>query len=94
VWTNLRLASGSQNGGNQTVRKNNKLCLKGVRLHQCGKFTAEIKCNGKKKYLGLHVTKELAAAAYATAADKCFGVFARHGEAANDNVPRSQNRAA
>lgn len=76
-WDNIRDATSSQNQANKRVYKNNKLGLKGVTLHSCGKFQATIQVDGKYKYLGLHDTADLAAAAYAKAANDHFGEFAR-----------------
>jgi hypothetical protein len=76
-WVNLRDATQSQNQGNTTVYKTNKLGIKGIHLHPCGKFRADIMVRGTRKYLGLHVAKELAAGAYATAANENFKEFAR-----------------
>lgn len=72
-WENIRNASGSQNQANKRVYKNNKLGIKGVTLHSSGKFQATV----QDRYLGLFITKELAAAAYANAAHETFGKFAR-----------------
>ncbi len=73
---NLREATRSQNNANTTVRKHNKLGVKGVSV-KCGKYVAHIKINGKKNHLGTHDTIEAAAAAYSKAANDNHGEFAR-----------------
>lgn len=73
-WNNLREATRAQNAANRIVRGKYP---KGVTLHRCGKFQAQIKKNGKKHYLGLFHTAEGAATAYAIAAKQFFGEFAR-----------------
>ena len=59
---------------NSAVFKNNKLGIKGVCLSH-GKYQARVQINGKVKYLGWFVTKELASAAYQKAAKKLHGEF-------------------
>ena len=73
---NLRLASSSQNGANKILKKDNTSGYKGVFKHR-NKWQAQIRVNGKDKYLGLHETPELAHAAYIEEAVKQFGEFAR-----------------
>lgn len=76
--SNLRQGTHSDNGGNRTVQKNNKLGIKGVSKHtQCDSYVAQIKVNGKKINLGSFRTPEKAAEAYKKAAIKYFGRFAR-----------------
>jgi hypothetical protein len=72
---NLRLATGRDlNRANQKVRKDSKSGIKGVNFDsRQGGWRA--RC--KQKTLGVFPTKELAAAAYAKAAYKEFGEFAR-----------------
>jgi hypothetical protein len=77
-WSNLRAATGTQNNANSRVYRNNTSGFKGVcwdRAKQ--KWRAYIQVGGKVKRLGLHVSKEDAASAYGTAAEKYFGEFAR-----------------
>lgn len=76
-WLNLRVASPSQNSANRGPTRKNKSGFKGVSPHVDGKWIATICVNYEKKYLGLHETKEQAAAAYAAAATAYFGEFAR-----------------
>jgi hypothetical protein len=70
---NLRECSRSQNMGNSKVSCNNRLNMKGVRLHKWGKYSARI----RDQHLGMFDTVEEAAAAYAAAAAEAFGPFAR-----------------
>ena len=73
-WVNLRLATRSQNCGNQ-IRKDNKLGVKGVtRLRS--RYCATINKNGKHFHLGVFATIEEASTAYQQAARKLFGPFA------------------
>ncbi len=64
-FENLRLATQPQNMINQPA--------KGIRLHSCGRWTAQIGVNYKQIYLGLFDTKELAHAAYLNAVKQYFG---------------------
>lgn len=85
-WSNIRSASNGQNSANCKVRRTNFLGVKGVRLHECGKYTARICKNGKSYYLGLFDTIEQAVEAYATKAKELFGEFATHENRANIKV--------
>ena len=76
-WSNIRQASHSQNHINTRVYRNNRLGVKGVSLHETGKFVAQIQVNGKFRYLGLYATAVEAKAAYDRAAELGFGEFAR-----------------
>ena len=77
-WENLRLATKSQNAANAKAHKDNASGLKGVCWHLEGrKWAAEIKINRKKVYLGLFDCPAAAHLAYAVAAEKYFGEFAR-----------------
>jgi hypothetical protein len=51
--------------------------VKGVWITKHGKYVAEIRIAGQKKYLGSFDTLQEANAAYARAAKDAFGVFAR-----------------
>lgn len=79
--SNLRLATQSQNQCNARVRKNNKIGVKGVtcRLGLNGKqrYTSEIYYCTKKFSLGTFDSLEEASAAYAAAAERLHGEFAR-----------------
>ncbi len=76
-WENLRQASDSQNSANQKTSKKNMLGIKGVRLHECGRYTARICVGRKSMYLGLFYTPDDARDAYAKKAREIFGEFAR-----------------
>lgn len=78
-WENLREATDSTNRANIKVSKTNELGVKGVRLHECGKYVARIMKNQKSHYLGVFDTLEGAKDAYARAAAEHFGEFARTG---------------
>jgi len=72
---NLRTATTSQNHGNLKAFKNNKLGVKGVSLHKCGKYVAQIKIGKDNIYLGLFSTIEDAKKSYDEAAQLYFGEF-------------------
>jgi len=77
-WSNLRSASQSQNMANVGPRSNNTTGFKGAyfdRRH--GMFFAQIQAEHHTHWLGYFETAEEANAAYAVAADKHFGQFAR-----------------
>jgi len=76
-WTNLRLATYSQNAANSFARPSN-VPLKGVTLEKrTGRYFARIKINYQNIHLGTFDTAEEAHAAYVAAAQKYFGEFAR-----------------
>jgi hypothetical protein len=79
-WSNLRLASHSENGMNKAAKKiyRNGTIRKGVYFHkQASKWAAQIAKDGKVSYLGLFGSAEDAHAAYVAAAGKLHGEFAR-----------------
>lgn len=80
-WVNLREASFSQNQANRRISKNNSSGFKGVYLRveagRSPRWCAVITFCGKKIRVGQFSTKEEAAAAYARAALKYFGEYAR-----------------
>lgn len=76
-WNNLRAADRAQNNANRGLNKNNSSGFKGVRLHKCGRWVARITVNRKEYHLGLFDTAEEAHAAYASAAERFCGEFAR-----------------
>lgn len=63
-WRNLRKATPAEQRQNQSIGSANKTGFLGVRLHKSGKYEANIKANGKAKYLGLFDTPEAASRAY------------------------------
>jgi len=79
VWTNLRLATRSQNQGNsRPIRKTNTSGFKGVSRHpQNQKWVAYINRDGQSTYLGSYDNINHAAAAYRAAALQAFGQFSR-----------------
>lgn len=74
-WVNLREADKTQNAGNVTAHKDNKLGVKGVTKNGSG-YKANIYLDGKQTHLGTFKSKEEAAAAYVVAAQKKFKEFA------------------
>lgn len=75
---NLRMATDIENAQNRKLNANNKTGIKGVRLNcVSGKYMAQISANGIKMHLGSFSTKGTAAVAYAKAALKLHGQFAR-----------------
>jgi len=65
---NLRVVNNRQNKQNIATPKSNTSGFMGVSFHKkSGKWAANIKINGKSKYLGLFDTPELASSAYKSA---------------------------
>lgn len=84
-WSNLRIATNSQNHINKEKQKNNTSGFKGVgfqknRKHLKTPWRVRIKVNKKEIYLGHFSTPEKAALAYNEAAIKYFGEYARLNE--------------
>lgn len=76
--SNLRLATRSQNSHNAKLSKTNRSGFKGVHWHkQAMKWQAGIQLNGRYKSLGLFSDPVEAGRAYAYAAIKYRGEFAR-----------------
>lgn len=73
---NLRQCNHSQNCGNQAVRKNNKLGIKGVSERR-GRFVAAIVKNGQQTMRQGFATAEEAGRAYAQMAEEKFGEFSK-----------------
>jgi outer membrane protein assembly factor BamB len=73
---NLRPATRSQNKANGN-RYRNARGLKGAYRHPAGYWRGQIRVNGKTLHLGCFQSAEEAHAAYAEAAEKYFGAFAR-----------------
>ena len=76
--TNLRLATDSQNNFNSKLRSDNKSGLKGTTYSTRDMvWLSRISANGKTHHLGTFDSPESAHAAYAEAAKKYHGEFAR-----------------
>lgn len=76
--SNLRLATRSQNLGNQGRQRNNKSGYKGVCIFKpTGKWHAQIGGKKSKEHLGYFDCPIAAARAYNAAAKKRFGKFAK-----------------
>lgn len=76
VFSNLRLATVAQNKANCSIYKNNKLRVKGVRLHRNGQYEARIRKDGHLVYIGCFRTIDEAKNAYNSYASELFGEFA------------------
>lgn len=77
-WDNLRLATPSENLRNMKRSASNTSGIKGVSFSKPhGKWRSAIVVSGETIFLGLHETKEAAGVAYADAAERLFGEFAR-----------------
>lgn len=75
---NLRLASKQENSCNRGKNVNNTAGFKGVSYNQnSGKWEAYVNSNGKKYYLGLHDTPELAANSCSEKRKELHGEFAK-----------------
>ena len=78
--SNLRACTHAENQRNKGAYATNKSGFKGVYRHKrSGKWTAQIKVDGKSKWLGYHATPEAAYAAYCRAAAELHGEFANLG---------------
>ena len=77
-WENLREATDSQNKANGLAYRSSHLKIKGVRLHENGRYQVRL-CigNGKSRHLGMFNTAEEAAEAYRRAVTEQNGEFAR-----------------
>ncbi|MCC4588756.1 HNH endonuclease [Xanthomonas sp. NCPPB 1067] len=75
-WSNLRLATRSENNMNSKVRLDNTSGFKGVHRSRTGKWFARIAHNKRVIGLGTFRTREEAAAARAAAEKRLFGQFA------------------
>jgi hypothetical protein len=73
---NLRVATVAQNNRNRRANKNGAGGLKGIYRSHSG-WRAEIKVDGKRRYLGTRPTRDEAHALYAVAAHELYGEFAR-----------------
>lgn len=75
-WSNLRLATYSENARNRKADKDNKSGLKGVR-RQKKKWASAIFVDGKQIHLGTFESAEDAHQAYICAAQRHYGDFAK-----------------
>lgn len=75
---NLRVCSQSENNRNSSIRKSNRLGVKGVYLdRRRGTYRAQITVDGKQIAIGCFGSLEEAKAAYEAAAHDLHGQFAR-----------------
>lgn len=75
---NLREANSFQNAQNRRIKRTNKSGIKGISWKKSRqKWQAQIECNGIAFHLGSFATKEEAGQAYADAAARLHGQFAR-----------------
>lgn len=74
--SNLRLATATGNVRNARLRSDNPSGYKGVAQTPSGRWRARIVVEGKRIWLGTHVTAGDAACAYDAAAREYFGQFA------------------
>lgn len=74
---NLRLATQAENLRNRGKQKNNTSGFKGVYQHAQNNWRARITKDGRQYCLGLYSTPEEAHRAYAIAAERLHGDFAR-----------------
>lgn len=77
-WSQIRVATGSQNNANQGLPANNTSGAKGVHWHKgAGKWMVQVKVHGTQRYLGLYEDFKVACEVRRTAARATFGEFAR-----------------
>ncbi len=77
-WENIRKATKTQNFANKRKYSNNKSGIKGVCWDKDNnRWLAQIQVSKQKIKLGRYINIEDAKAAYAEAAKKYFGEFAR-----------------
>lgn len=77
-WSNLRVATRTQNAQNCRKQTGCSSSYKGVYLNSARKdWHAQIRIDGKRKHLGYFRTEEDAYAAYCAAAAKHFGEYAK-----------------
>ena len=75
-WSNLRLATRSENAANSGLYSSNTVGFKGVSRHRGG-YQAHIGIDGRVKALGVFKTPDEAHDAYMKEARRVFGEFAR-----------------
>jgi len=76
---NLREASQSQNMWNRNANTNSMSKIKGIKIHQNGKYQVRLQVNKKSMYFGLYVDLELAELVAIEARNKFHGEYANHG---------------
>ncbi len=77
-WGNIRLANQSQNGANRgRIQRPTKSGIKGVVMSRNNQWAAGIWKDRKRYHLGTFKTPQEAGFAYAKAAYKIYGEFAR-----------------
>jgi hypothetical protein len=77
-FANLRIATGSENAWNSSIRSNNACGYKGVHYKKAiKKFVAQIHVGWRVRHLGVFHTAVEAHSAYWKAAQEHFGEFAR-----------------
>lgn len=75
---NLRPATNSLNMANRKLNANSKSGVKGVCFHRGSqRWRARLQFDGKRIHLGDYLNKEAAEIAYAAAAQRHFGAYAR-----------------
>lgn len=77
AWTNLRLATSTQNKANQKLRCDNKTGFKGVHRRR-QRFYARANIGGKYRHLGMFSTAEEASDAYKAATLAIHGEYCRY----------------
>lgn len=73
--SNLRECTGSTNGGNKRSQVGSRAPYKGI-WKKDNKWLAEVRCQGKRHYLGRYLNPEDAARAYDSKAREVFGEYA------------------
>lgn len=77
-WSNLRLATPSQQSGNARLRRDNTSGFKGVSfMRRKNLYIAQINKGGRLKFLGYFRDPSEAHAAYVAAAEEYWGEYAR-----------------
>jgi hypothetical protein len=75
-WSNLRVATQSQNNCNTGRRRDNTTGFKGVTRHQGG-YRARIRLHNRQHDLGVYRSPDEAHAFYAAASQRLHGEFGR-----------------
>ncbi len=76
-WTNLRAADRTQNVVNRPRRRDSSSGFKGVYRARSGRFTCQVRIDGKARHLGTFDTAEEAFAARNAEAQRLYGEFYR-----------------